>query len=450
VSLFNTLNTGAAGMGASSTSLSVIGDNIANIGTVGFKGSTASFADSFPTSVAGRGGIAQIGSGAALGDIAVDYGQGTLQQSASAIDVAIVGQGFFQVAAGDEHYYTRDGSFHIGADSFVVNAAGLRLQGYQAVDGTLTSTVGDIRIPPDGIPHQATSTVTLNATLSADADATSEPFDAIRAATPLDGTAAAPTIDTLSQEADFATSTTVYDSLGLPHTVTLFFERSSASPDTWSVYAVVDGSQVDTDGDGLADGTSGAAFEIGSGTVQFDTQGELVASSGLAINGGWTFPGSDPFAATFEMGLDPLGNATGGELRMSGATSYLTTVAQDGYAAGVIDSLRVEDDGTIVGLYSNGQAQDLGQIAVATFPSNSGLDRVGGNLYRATLESGEPALGAAGTGSRGTTSGYALEASNVDLEDEFVSMIQAQRSYQANTGVIRTADEALQQLIQLV
>ncbi|MCA9489856.1 MAG: flagellar hook protein FlgE [Myxococcales bacterium] len=460
MSLFNTLATGASGLGASSTNLSVIGDNIANIGTNGYKSSSANFADTFPNSVNGLGGPNRIGTGTGLGEVATDFGQGSLKSTSSAIDVAILGNGFFQVASGDEMYYTRDGSFHLDANGYVVNSAGLRLQGYEATEGTVTSTVGDLRIDASGVPQQATETIVLDATLSADQstyiDETTglpdnNPFDTLRTAQPLDGTATnAPSMEQLSQAADFATSVTVYDSLGLPHDVTIFFERDSASPDTWNTYAVVDGSQVDTNGDGVADGDAGYGFEIGSGSVQFDTNGDLVASSGIPINAGWTFPGSEPFTATFDFGLDPAGNPSEGGLRTNGTSSYVSTVSQDGYSAGVLDSVNVAQDGTIYGRYTNGQEQALGQVALATFASNAGLDRVGGNLYRATDASGDPALGMAGVGGRGTTNGYSLESSNVELEDQFVDMIAAQRMYQANTGVIRTADEALQQLIQLV
>jgi flagellar hook protein FlgE len=450
VSLFNTLNTGASGMGASSTTLSVIGDNIANIGTTGFKSSSASFADTFPNVVNGLGGPAQIGTGAGLGDVSTNFGQGALVQTGSAVDVAILGTGFFQVAQGDDIFYSRDGSFHLDADSYLVNSQGLRVQGYQAEGGEIVPSMGDIQLDAAGIPQQATSTITVDATLSAEADASTEPLDALRAAAAFDGTAAAPTLDELSGAADFSTSVTVYDSLGLPHDVTLFFERDSAAPETWNVTAVVDGASVDTDGDGLPDGEAGHAFEIGTGTVEFDTDGQLVANSGISMAGGWTFPGASPFTASFAMGLDPAGEPTEGSLRMTGTESYLSSISQDGYASGTLDSVSVAPDGTITGQYTNGQSQALGQIATATFASNSGLDRVGGNLFRATDASGEPALGVAGTGGRGTLSGYSLESSNVELEDQFVMMIQAQRTYQANTGVIRTADEALQQLIQLV
>lgn len=450
MSLFDTMNAGASGMSASSTNLSVIGDNIANIGTVGYKATGATFADAFPNLVYGLGGPGQLGTGARLSDLAIDFGQGSVSASSSAIDVAILGDGFFQVSNGEQKYYSRDGSFHLDPDGFVLTSAGMNLQGFQAVDGTVTSTVGDLQVDTGGVPQQATGAVTLSATLSAEADFADEPFDAIRGATPLDGTAAAPTMDVLSQNADFSTSVTVYDSLGVAHDVTMFFERDSATPEQWNVYAVVDGSQVDTDGDGVGDGEPGAAFEIGTGTVSFDTDGNLVASSGITPTAGWTFPGSSPFAPDFDFGLDAAGNATDGALRLTGSESYVTTISQDGYAAGNLDSMRVDADGTLVGQYTNGQERDLGQLAIATFESNSGLDRVGGNLYRSSDASGDPALGAAGVGGRGATSGFALEGSNVELEDQFVHMIQAQRMYQANTSVISTADEALQTLIQLV
>ncbi|MEQ1504719.1 MAG: flagellar hook protein FlgE [Myxococcota bacterium] len=450
MSLFNTLNTGASGMGASSTNLSVIGDNIANIGTVGYKSSRATFADAFPNLVSSLGGPAAVGTGSGLGDVGLDFGQGALTQTGNAVDVAILGTGFFEVANGDQKFYSRDGSFHLDADNYLVNSAGLHVQGFQALDGTLTSTVGDLQLDAGPVPQQATSTITVDATLSAEADATDEPLDAIRTATPFDGTAAAPTLDTLSQSADFSTSVTVYDSLGIPRDVTLFFERDSASPETWNVYAVADGSQVDTNGDGVADGTAGAAFELGSGTVTFDTDGNLASTTGITMNAGWTFPGASAMSPTFAFGLDAAGNPTDGGLTMSGTSSFLTSIGQDGHSAGTLDSLRVDPDGSIVGQYTNGEERALGQVAIATFSSVAGLDRAGGNLYRATDDSGAPALGAAGVGGRGSVNGYSLEASNVELEDQFVMMIQAQRSYQANTGVIRTADEALQQLIQLV
>lgn len=454
MSLFNTLSTGASGLGAASTSLAVIGDNIANIGTYGFKGSNATFADSFPNYVSGLGGVAQVGSGARFGDSAVDFAQGTIAATASAIDVAIVGNGFFEVSDGQNNMFSRDGSFHLDLNNTLVNTQGLAVQGYQALNGVVTSTVGDITIDPAGMSQQQTTNIDVTANLAPNPlllPTVNEVAD-LQAAQPFDGTLGAPSLDQVTAAADYTTSVNVYDSLGKSHAVTLVFEKDDTSgvPNQWNVYAVIDGGEVDTDGDGAPDGIPGQAFEIGEGTVQFDTAGNLIANSGMSSVAGWTFPGASVFAPTFNFGLDALGNTTPGGLTQQGTESYTTTIAQDGYAAGTLESIEIDPDGTIRGVYTNGQDEAVGQLALATFSSNAGLERLGSNLYGATIHSGEPALGAAGAGGRGTTSGYSLEASNVDLEDQFVAMIQAQRSYQANTGTIRTANDALQQLMQLV
>ncbi len=452
MSLFNTLSTGASGLGSASMALGVIGDNIANIGTTGFKGATAQFADNFTQNVAGLSSFGQLGSGSRLGDVAIDYGQGSLAASNSSLDVAIVGQGFFQVAdATGSPYYSRDGSFHLDPDSYLVNSGGLRLQGFQALNGVIASTVGDIQVDPAGLSQQETANIDLTANLDPSALA-DDALALLKLATPFDGTVAAPTLATVDAASDWATSVTVFDSLGVAHDVTLFFEKAAlpAPAGTWNVTAAVDGGEVDTNGDGAADGVPGSAFEIGTTTLTFDTNGDLLTNTGMTAPGGWTFPGASNFAPTFNFGLDAAGVPTPGRMTQASNASYLTAVAQDGYATGDLDSLVVDPDGTIRALYSNGEDQALGQLVLATFASNSGLERLGSNLYAASLASGDAALDAAGAGGRGTTSGFALESSNVDLEDQFVSMIQSQRSYQANTGVIQAANEALQGLIQLV
>jgi len=471
MSLFSTLNTGAAGMTASSTNMSVIGDNIANLGTTGFNGSATRFVDTFPNTVAGLGGLQQIGTGVRVGEVATDFAQGTLNETTSAIDVAIVGNGFFQVRQNDEFYYTRDGSFHLDASNALVTSSGLRVQGYAAINGVIPpSVVGDIVVDPAGIPQQVTSTIQLDATLAADADiglgtAADNLVDVLRTATPFDGTATAPTILDVTQAGDFSTSVTIFDSLGLKHDVTVVFERDATAPDTWNYYAMVDGSEVDTTGDGINDGVAGNAFEIGTGTVQFDANGDLTNHSGMIVTApGWTFGGSagfvtqgngvpgGPYDLALNLGGDPnaLGFTEGGSIRMTGSESYVTAVSQDGFGAGVLEALRVDQDGIIFGQYTNGQEQALGQVAVATFQAESGLERLGSNLFQDDNLSGQASLGVAGTGGRGTITGFALESSNVELEEQFVNMIRTQRMYQANTGVIRTADEALQTLIQLV
>lgn len=443
MSLFGTLNTGASGMLASGTTISVIGDNIANVGTTGFKSTEARFADVFPNVVYGLGGANTIGNGTRLAGITTDFGQGSATSTGSALDIAVMGNGFFEVADGANRYYSRDGGFHLDPNGFVVNAQGLRLQGYQALDGSITSAIGDLQVDPSGIPQQATTAISLDATLSAET-----PVNTAFAALTLDGTAAGATLAEAGAAADFSTSVTVFDSLGVSHDVTMMFERTG--PDTWSYHAVIDSGEVDAATASFIP-AGGQALEIASGTLQFDGDGNLITHTGPTASAAtWNWTGADPYTFDAELGLDSTGASTPGSIRMAGSTSYTTTITQNGYGAGVLASLSVSGDGTIIGNYDNGKQQALGQVALATFASTSGLERLGNNLFRTSLQSGDAALGVAGAGGRGDTQGFSLEASNVDLEEQFVSMIKAQRVYQANTGVIRSVDEALQQLVQLI
>ena len=259
-------------------------------------------------------------------------------------------------------------------------------------------------------------------------------------------------LNTASDLADFSTSLTVYDSMGRPHDVVMNFEQISENAPPggtdWVYSVVIDGGDTDVPG-----ALPGMALQIESGTLSFDQFGALtnhVADPPLA---GWTWPGADPFSPTLDFGFDAIAGTSDGSLLVGGedpGLSSVTSLAQDGYTVGNLTSMVVDADGTIHGYYTNGEERALGQVGVATFSAEGGLDRVGGNLFKATLASGDPAMGIAGSGSRGEVSGYALERSNVDLEDEFVSMIQTQRSYQANAGVVRTADETLQELVNLV
>ena len=445
MSLFTTLRTGASGLGVSGTSLGVIGDNIANLNTTGFKGSSANFSDVLPQYLGSSNGAQQLGRGAGVASISTSFGQGSLRGTGNSLDVAISGNGFFQVNKGAESFYTRDGSFHLDPDGWVSNAGGLRLQGYQATDGTVGSTVGDLRLQLGTAPPKATTNVIIEANLAG----VSNPVDDF-SATDRSGSATAADISTLSGLADYATSTTVYDSLGKPHDVTVFMEETATGEWSWS--AVVDAGEADS-GTGPDATLAGKAFEISSGSMSFDTNGELASVTGpTATAAAWNWPGAAGFAFNWEVGMDSAGVATAdGKITAQGeGTSTTMLISQDGYAPGTPTGIRVDADGLISADYTNGEEMVLGQLALATFQAEGGLERVGGNLFRGGLASGEAALGVAGSGGRGSTVAYALEGSNVDLEDQFVNMIQAQRSYQANGSVVRKADETLQALINLV
>jgi flagellar hook protein FlgE len=442
MSLFNMLNIGASGMGAATQKLHVIGDNVANIGTTGFKAGRATFGDMLPDVRAGIGGMVTFGMGAKLHTITTAFTQGNVIDTTSALDVALVGNGFFQMRDERDMFYSRDGSFHVDKDSYIVNSSGMRLQGFSVINNVVTTVADDIRLNLDPITHTESTAITIDTVLSADADFTTTPYAALTK----DGVTT--TIEDMSLEADFSNSVVVYDSMGVSHDVTIFYERTSGT--TWDWSAVVDGGEVDTSGDGTPDGLAGYGFEVASGELTFDATGELINLSQTDVPG-WQFAGgTGPFAFTLEAGMDASGLVTDGMLRMSGGVSATTAISQNGFRAANLLAIRVEQDGRVISTYENGQELNLGQIAVATFPSQDGIQRIGDNLYRETEISGDVALGVPGTGGRARTQGYGLENSNVELEDEFVNMIQAQRAYQSNTGVIRTANDTLQQLIGLV
>jgi len=443
MSLFNTLQTGASGLGVSGASLGVIGDNIANLNTTGFKRGRANFADMIPGGTFGLAGPQQVGRGAMLNNISTQMSQGALSASGSSLDIAINGSGFFQVSSGSESFYTRDGVFGLDAEGFMTTPSGYRLQGYGAEDGVVSPVVGDLHIDQRPIPPQVTEDITLSLSF-APQEAPYETFlsDAQTAGT-LDGTGV--DLDTFAADMDHSTSVTVYDSMGQPHDAVVVFEQTG--PNDWSYSMLIDAGETD-----VAGAVDGAALEVMSGTMTFDTEGQLSGVTQALSGAAWSWPGADPWTPSLDLGLDPVtGDATDGAANATGnGESATLSVSQDGYAQGNLDNLQVDEDGNILGRYTNGEEIVLGQLAIATFDAEGGLERSGGNLFRATLASGDPALGVPGSGTRGSTLGYALERSNVDLEDEFVDMIQAQRSYQANAGVVSTADETLQELVQLV
>ncbi len=385
--------------------LDVIADNLANANTPGFKASRAVFQDQFTQVLSvgaapgtDRGGInpTQIGLGARLGSVRPDFAQGMLQGTGRVLDLAIQGDGFFVLSDGTETYFTREGSLEIDADGYLVHGAtGLRVQGWVA---PLTSgsagfidtgqPVGDIQIPTDSTLARATTQVLMGGNL----DST----------TAVGGT--------------FDVTMGVYDSLGVLHTVTVTFTKTADNNWSWSA-------------------TSGAT---GNGTLAFGTDGQYLSGGGTI-----TVPASGGAAAT-TINLD-----------MSGMTQLATAnsaaaLNQDGLAAGSLTGFSViSATGEIYGSYSNGLQLRLGQIALATFVNPSGLLREGQNLFRQGLNTGDPAIGAAGSGGRGTIASGYLEASNVDLSREFTHMILAQRGFQAASRVITTSDEMLQELVNL-
>jgi len=422
------------------TKLAVIGDNIANINTIGFKGARAQFADLVARDSMGLSGPTQIGTGGATDTVSTLFGQGSITESANALDLAISGNGFFQVRDTDQvgSLYTRDGQFYLDEKGFITSASGARLQGFGAEDNQLSTIVSDLQVDRSALQQKGTGELELTATLSTEADFSTTPL--LSGSFTLDGNT--DTIDDVAAESDFATSLTIYDSLGAPHSCTVCFERQTAGD--WGWYAIVDGGEVGE--------TDEMAFQIASGSMSFDGDGDLTSFTQINTSTSlpWNFTGADDQDINFEFGVDGAGVENDGNVRAISGPSAVSGVIQDGYGSGDLIQMTVDQNGNIRGTYTNGEDILLGQVALAEFPSYAGLKRVGRNLYQSTQLAGDAAVGTPGTGTRGNLISFALEQANVDLEDQFVDMIQSQRTYQANARVITTTDGTLQELVQLL
>lgn len=428
MSILRSMNSAASGLRAHSDALSVVGDNIANVNTIGFKRSRAVFQDMLGRSIAGASAIPQSGAGSRLAHITQMWTQGALLTTDSPLDLALNGEGLFivegNVGGVEGRYYTRAGQLGIDADGYLVTVDGLRLQGYPADGrGTLSGTLGDLRVQGGTLPANPTTEVTVGANLDAGAEIL-PPFD--------------PTNP--GATSNFSTTTTVYDSLGNPREVTVYFRKNG--PNDWEWHALVDGAEVDG-------GTPGEPTVGASGTLTFTTDGALDTVTGATST--WDFVGATPGQAIeLDFGDAIADGGTGlGGMTQHASPSSVNVLTQDGYGAGSVAGIAIGADGTVTGVFSNGQRRTLGQVAVADFASYDGLERAGQGLWVATDASGDPLIGAAGTGGRGAIVAGALEGSNVDLAREFVDLIAYQRGFSANSRIITTADEMYAELVNL-
>ncbi|MFZ5439598.1 MAG: flagellar hook protein FlgE [Myxococcota bacterium] len=424
MSLLTALTTGTAGLQASSSELSIVGDNIANANTIGFKATRAAFQDQLVQHLIGVNGGGEVGLGARLQAVQRIITQGALTSTGLATDLALDGPGFFVVrgshAGVSGQFFTRAGQFTIDKDGYLVNLEGLRVLGYVADAAGTRTGMGDLQVGTATAPPLPTANITIKANLNADAQV--KTFD------PANPT---PTSDGQS-------TVTIYDSLGKAYTVDVYYNKTAAG--TWEFHAL-------TDGGGLNGGTAGVMTEIASGTLDFDTDGKLVSvtqSSNFDPLGA-----TAPQAVNFNLG-DPLPTGTGmaGVTQFSGP-SVTTFTGQDGSAHGSLSNISINNKGEVLGAFTNGSSRVLGQVAVADFEAPDRLTRIGGNLLTESNESGQPTLGAPGEGGRASIAAGMLEQSNVDIASEFVRMIAAQRAFQANSKTITTADQLLQELMQL-
>ena len=392
--------------------MDVIGNNIANVNTVGFKAGRVNFQDILSQTLHGAtapsGGLgsinpAQIGLGMTVAGIDVLQTQGNLQSTGKTTDMAIQGDGFFVESDGAGTYYTRDGAFDIALDGSLANpASGMKVQGWQADSAgkiDITQPISNLIIP---IGQRTTALATSNVTLSGNLDA---------------GAAVGTSVPT---------TMTVFDSLGIAHSVKVTFTKTAANQWDWA--ATKDAADA-----GI---TITAAAGVNQGTLTYSSGGVFSASTG-------TLSFAFPDGATSTTPAISLAQMTqfSGTSQPSGQT--------DGFTSGTLVTFAVGNAGELSGVYSNGQTQVLGQIALANFLNSAGLLRAGQNNFAATSASGAANIGTAATGGRGSVTTGALEMSNVDLATQFTGMITAERGFQANSRVITTSDEMLQELVNL-
>ena len=404
---------GISGLNAASKQLDVIGNNIANSGTVGFKASRAEFSSLVAGSMAGFGcSKNSAGFGVQLAAVSQQFSPGGLNMTGNGMDVAINGGGFFKLQMPDgSSAYTRAGNFKQDRNGDVVTNDGAKVMGYKVDPDTGVATSNAVPLSfPIGTPIPAKATTSITAAFNLDARAT------LAAGVTADPTASPPVVGVPpTPRSTYGTSINVYDDLGVATPVNLYFEKTSDN--TWDVF------------NGLVDDTGEPTTALTSITF-------------------------DPATKSFTPSTIPLGTTPDVELDFSKSTQYGSKFAvadrqQDGYTSGELKSVNIGGDGTIMASYSNGITRAEAQIAMTSFRNPQGLMSVGGNNWIATGNSGAPIDGKPGSGSLGTLTACALEESNVDLTAELVNMMTAQRSYQANAQTIKTQDQVMSTLVNL-
>jgi len=411
---------GLSGLNASSKSLEVIGNNIANASTVGAKVARAEFADVYANAI---GGSNAVGIGVTVADVAQQFTQGNISTTDNPLDIAINGNGFFQVSKAGVVSYSRNGQFKIDRDGFIVNDQQQHLMGYPAdATGTIIpGAAGPLLMPTGGITPAVTTTIGMEVNLDA------------RLGVTLPG-AGAPIDFADPTTYNNATSQTVYDAKGQGVALTYYFQK--ASTDTWNVYVAANGTPIATSGGNPAAST----------TITFPANGSTptAPAAPVAID----IPSVSNAAGAVTVPI------TGVLLDVSKATQYgsqfgITDLGQDGYAAGQLIGVQFESNGVVMARYSNGETKPAGQIEMASFRNPQGLQPLGGNAWGRSFASGDPLVGVPGDGNLGVLQAGAVEESNIDLTAELVDMITAQRVYQANAQTIKTQDQILQTIVNL-
>ena len=395
-----------SGMNAASKQLDVIGNNIANSATVGFKSASISFADIYAGS--------KVGMGVKVAAVVQNFNDGTTTATNNSLDVAISGNGFFRlVDSSGQVYYTRNGQFQLDAERNIISADGLQLTGYLAT-GTPPkiqqgATPEPLKVSQEMLNASATTKASLQTNLNSNSKVPEkQPLNALDA-------------DTFN----YSTTITTYDSLGNQRNVQLFYVKTADNQ--WDVHSL--------------DGSDPTASLQKLGQMEFDSTGKLISDPDMTINlNGINGSADNSFTLSF---------TNSSQQNMGKEVGSIKTPVVDGYAAGDLVGYSIANDGSLFGIYSNQQTMLLGQIAMADFANVNGLEPAGNNNWCATLNSGAEVLGMANSGTLGSLMSGAVESSNVDMSQELVNMIVAQRNYQSNSQTIKTQDQILNTLVNL-
>ncbi|OWY30939.1 flagellar hook protein FlgE [Herbaspirillum robiniae] len=422
---------GLSGLNGAAKSLDVIGNNVANASTVGFKQSQTQFADMYANSM-NRSGNSPVGIGVTVANVAQAFTQGNITSTSNPLDIAINGDGFFQLAGSLQDkspLYGRNGQFQLDKNGYIINPSmnGAFLMGYAA--GVSGGDPVPLQINTSALPATATTSISTKVNLDSRLTVpTVTPFDPANAST-----------------YNNSTGVTVYDSLGNPYSVQTYYVKNNPvvgppPTTTWNVYATVNGTLLTT--------APGSTTPQSIGSMTFNSSGILTSTSTMTLNlNNSNNAASLPFAVgggtLSSMTVDYAGSTQTGSAFINLAQS------QNGMAPGTLSSFSIDKDGTIVGSYSNQQTKNLGSVVLVNFANPNGLQPLGNNLYQATAAAGTPLLGKPTTGTFGTLQARAVEDSNVDLTAELVNMIVAQRVYQANSQTIKVQDTVLQTLVSL-
>ncbi|MFM9904718.1 MAG: flagellar hook protein FlgE [Pyrinomonadaceae bacterium] len=416
-------NAALSGLNANSNALNVVGNNIANANTIGFRSSSITFMDVFANRYGARlngaGNSLQIGNGVQTGAIHSNFEQGNLNESGSPLHAAIQGNGFFVVRNADgTSGYTRAGDFTVNNQGFLVSSSGGQIQGYAAQNGAIPTgaSISSLQIPiGQTLAPQATTTGSFRMNLNSSA---------------ITGDA-------------FHSTMQIYDSLGTARTLDMTFTRQADG--SFQMSGTLDGNPVQTSVNGGAASGTPVSFT-------FDSSGALTSPTSLSVIPDQSQLGNAVLPSVNVELRETNPDGTPGAFYMTSyaSPSAVAATTQNGYAAGELNGAAIDPNGNIYGIFSNGQSRIVGQYALATFNSTEGLGRMGGNMFAETIGSGQATIGSPGTGGRGQIAGGYLEQSNVNITNEFVDLIEAQRGFQANSRVITSLNQTFQDLLQIL